>query len=124
MSEHAWANAGPGRKQRMGLARAYLHHPTLLLLDEPAAHLDAAGDDALMRKLQALRGKVTVVMTTHRPSYMRAADRVIYLEAGRKRFEGSAAELELALSRNKARVPATPSEPVGAPMPATQNGAA
>lgn len=71
-----------GLKQRLILARAYVKNAAIYLLDEPANNLDSAGDQALMKKINALRGKSTVVMVTHRPSHMRIADRVVYMERG------------------------------------------
>lgn len=125
MSERAWSIIGSGKRQRIGIARALLRKPPLLLLDEPGAHLDQAGDEALLRKLQALRGKATVIMTTHRPSHMRAADRVIYLEAGRKRFDGPPQDLEAALDPKAARpAPAKPATTTAAVAPQPQKGAA
>jgi ABC-type bacteriocin/lantibiotic exporter with double-glycine peptidase domain len=127
MSERAWSIIGSGKRQRVGLARAFVRQPPLLLLDEPGAHLDQIGDEALLRKLQALRGKATVIMTTHRPSHMRAADRVIYLEAGRKRFDGPPQELEAALNPKKAAAAAAAEKPPAAdarPAASARKGAA
>ena len=72
-----------GFKQRLMLARAFVKDVPIYLLDEPGSNLDGKGDAALMRKLQSLRGRATVIVTTHRPSHMRLADRVVYLQAGR-----------------------------------------
>ena len=72
-----------GFRQRLNLARAYVKQAAIYLLDEPAANLDDEGDAALRRKLQQLRGKATVVLTTHRPSHMRLADRLVYMQDGR-----------------------------------------
>ena len=72
-----------GFKQRLMLARAFVKQVSIYLLDEPGANLDEEGDAALMRKLQDLRGRATVILTTHRPSHMRLADRVAYLRGGR-----------------------------------------
>ncbi len=71
-----------GLKQRLMLTRAYVKKAAVYLFDEPANNLDQAGDRALMKKLHKLRGHSTVVMTTHRPSHMKLADRVIYFEHG------------------------------------------
>ncbi|MDJ0944614.1 MAG: ATP-binding cassette domain-containing protein [Kiloniellales bacterium] len=71
-----------GLKQKIILARAYVTQASIYLLDEPAYHLDAAGDTALMRKLQQLRGRATVFIVTQRPSHMRLADRLIVLDSG------------------------------------------
>lgn len=80
-------------KQRVNLARAYLKDAPIYLLDEPAQHLDTAGDEMLMRKLESLRGKRTVLLTTHRPSHMRLADRLIYLGRGQILADGPPADI-------------------------------
>ena len=71
-----------GLKQKIILARAYVTQAAIYLLDEPAYHLDTAGDAALMRKLQQLQGRATVFIVTQRPSHMRLADRLIVLDSG------------------------------------------
>ena len=71
-----------GLKQKIILARAYVTQASIYLFDEPAYHLDAASDTALMRKLQQLRGQATVFIVTQRPSHMRLADRLIVLDSG------------------------------------------
>ena len=78
-----------GFKQRLMLARAYVKDAPIYLLDEPANNLDWDGDQALMRKLQQLRGRATVIVVTHRPSHMRIADRVVYMEAGQIVLSGT-----------------------------------
>jgi len=77
-----------GFKQRLMLARAYIKNPRIYLLDEPASGLDDAGDAALRKKLTSLRGHATVVMVTQRPSHMRLADRVVYLDQGQIVHDG------------------------------------
>ena len=72
-----------GLQQLLILARAYVRRAPLLLLDEPASNLDDDGDAALMEMLKKLRGETTIIMVTHRPSHMRLADRLLYLERGR-----------------------------------------
>ncbi len=71
-----------GLKQKIILARAYVTQASIYLFDEPAYHLDSAGDTALKRKLQQLRGRATVFIVTQRPSHMRLADRLIVLDSG------------------------------------------
>ena len=72
-----------GFKQRLMLARTYVKNASIYILDEPVSNLDEEGDAALRRKLQSLRGNATVFITTHRPSHMRLADRVVVLSGGR-----------------------------------------
>jgi len=78
-----------GQRQRIGLARAVYGDPVLLVLDEPNANLDDAGEAALVRALVRLKeqGK-TVFLITHRTSAIAVADRVIVLQDGRIRADG------------------------------------
>ena len=75
-------------KQRLALARAYIKNASIYLFDEPANNLDNDGDQLLMLKLAALRGKATILMVTHRPSHMRLADRLICLDNGLVTHDG------------------------------------
>ena len=56
-----------GMQQRLALCRAFLHEPTLLVLDEPFSALDAAGAALLDRELSERRGSATFLVTTHDP---------------------------------------------------------
>ena len=76
-------------KHQMMLARAYIADAPIYLFDEAAAGLDHDGDECFRRKIQALAGHATVIMVTHRPSHMRLADRVIYLEEGQILRDGT-----------------------------------
>jgi ATP-binding cassette, subfamily C, bacterial exporter for protease/lipase len=72
-----------GQRQRIGLARAVYGYPALLVLDEPNANLDEAGETALVNTIQQLKAKgKTVFLITHRPGAVAAADRVILLQDG------------------------------------------
>ena len=72
-----------GQRQRLGLARTLYGDPRLVILDEPNAHLDAAGEQALAAALAALKqNRATVVLVTHRLNILRHADRVLVLENG------------------------------------------
>jgi ABC-type multidrug transport system fused ATPase/permease subunit len=67
---------------RLSLARAFVKKSSILLLDDPGNGLDRAGDAALNAHLNSLRGNTTVLLVTARPSHMRAADRVVVMNAG------------------------------------------
>ncbi len=73
-----------GQRQRIGLARAVFGQPKLVVLDEPNANLDDAGEAALLKTVRALKAAgSTVLMVVHQPQMLAAADRVLMLEAGR-----------------------------------------
>lgn len=93
LSDRLQRQLSNGFKQGLMLARAYAKNAPIYLLDEPAAHLDGEGDRALMRKLEALRGRATVFIVTHRPSHLRLADRVVVMDAGRILLNGPPSEV-------------------------------
>lgn len=73
-----------GQEQRVGIARAIVSDPTLLLCDEPTGDLDRKAGDEILDLLQALnkqQGK-TVIMVTHDPRAAERATRVLHLEKG------------------------------------------
>lgn len=72
-----------GEKQRIGLARAFLHQAPFLLLDEPTSNLDSLNEAVILRSLHAERQGKTVVLVSHRASTMRVADKVYSVERGR-----------------------------------------
>jgi len=67
---------------RITLARALLRDAPVLLLDEPVAGLDDACADAFAEIIAARRGHATILMSTHRPSHARLADRVLHIADG------------------------------------------
>ncbi len=73
-----------GQKQRVALARAFYNDPTLLVLDEPNAHLDEAGQVALLDALEkAKEASTTAVVITHTPALLEIADKILWLQDGR-----------------------------------------
>jgi ABC-type multidrug transport system fused ATPase/permease subunit len=78
-----------GERQRIGIARALLSRPRLLVLDEATSNLDAETEHLLVETLQQLHGDVTLIVVAHRLATVRAADRVIYLDDGRVLADGS-----------------------------------
>jgi putative ABC transport system ATP-binding protein len=73
-----------GEQQRVGIARAIVTDPTLLLCDEPTGDLDRKAGDEILNLLQALNrehGK-TIVMVTHDPHASARASRTVYLDKG------------------------------------------
>lgn len=79
-----------GQKQRIGLARALYGGPRLVVLDEPDANLDDAGEIALREAVTALRaGGVTVVLVTHRAALVHTADLLLVMRQGRLAHHGA-----------------------------------
>ena len=75
-----------GQRQRIALARALYGEPVVVLLDEPDAHLDAAGADALNRVVEALKARGgAAVIVAHRPGVFAVCDRVYVMENGQLR---------------------------------------
>ncbi|SCZ12309.1 type I secretion system permease/ATPase [Microvirga guangxiensis] len=73
-----------GQRQRIGLARAVYGRPRLVVLDEPNANLDADGERALIRAIEALRADgAIVILIAHRPSIMQIADKLMVLQDGK-----------------------------------------
>ena len=88
MGEAGGALSG-GQRQRIALARAVYGHPALVVLDEPNANLDEAGELALSRTVQQLKSAgSTVVLVSHRQGAIALADRLLILNEGRVQMEG------------------------------------
>ena len=72
-----------GEKQRIGLARAFLHNAPFILLDEPTSNLDSLNEGVILKALGEEREGKTVILVSHRESTMRIADKVYSVEHGR-----------------------------------------
>ena len=82
-----------GQRQRLFVARELFKEPNLLLLDEATSDLDTASEQRIQESIDALQGKVTVVIIAHRLSTVKNADRVYVLDDGRVVEKGSYHEL-------------------------------
>ncbi|KRL11051.1 ABC transporter ATP-binding protein [Schleiferilactobacillus perolens] len=83
-NKHRIRGFSRGMKQRLGIAQALLNDPQLLICDEPTSALDPAGRNEFLELLASLRGKVTVLFSTHILSDVeRISDRVGILHDGR-----------------------------------------
>ena len=71
-----------GQRQRLALAQALLREPAILLLDEPTSALDQASEDAIRETLREVRGKMTIVVVSHRPTLMIDVDAIYTIADG------------------------------------------
>jgi ABC-type multidrug transport system fused ATPase/permease subunit len=86
-----------GQRQRLGIARALVTSPKLLVLDEATSALDGKSERDVSDAIQGLKGSVTVVMIAHRLSTVRSADQVIYMEKGKILARGTFDEVRSAV---------------------------
>lgn len=68
-----------GEKQRIGLARVFLHDASLILLDEPTSNLDSLNEGIILKSLREQQGEKTVILVSHRKSTMNVVDNIIQL---------------------------------------------
>ena len=71
-----------GQRQSINLARAMLHNPNLLVLDEPTSSMDTATEKAVLDRMKRWASNKTLVMATHRNSLLELADRVLVIDQG------------------------------------------
>ncbi len=78
-----------GQRQRLFLAREVFKRPNLLILDEATSALDSESEQAIQKSIDALKGKMTIVMIAHRLATIRNVDKVIVIDKGRVLEEGT-----------------------------------
>ena len=71
-----------GEKQRIGLARAFLHDGKLILLDEPTSNVDSINEGIILKALKDGRGDKSIILVSHRESTMAIADRIYRADGG------------------------------------------
>ncbi len=98
-----------GQRQRIGLARAVFGRPFLVVLDEPNANLDAEGENALVRAIEALRSAQSIVIAvSHRPNALAALNMAMVIYEGRSIAFGPREEIFARVAQSSARVAALP----------------
>lgn len=78
-----------GQRQRLGIARALLSRPAILLMDEPTSALDAETEAEIMSTLNELRHDIGIILIAHRLATIRDADRIVVLSDGRVVQQGT-----------------------------------
>ncbi len=113
------ARLSGGQRQRVALARAIYGDPKLVVLDEPNASLDAAGEAAMMALLARLKAQgTTVVMITHRVQPLAVADKILLLRDGQVQAFGPKEPILASLQSARAAVQGSaPDQPANAAKP-------
>jgi ABC-type multidrug transport system fused ATPase/permease subunit len=87
-----------GQRQRLGIARAMLTQPKLLVFDEATSALDGQTEHEISESINSLKGLSTVIIIAHRLSTVKNADRIIYLDKGRIISVGTFSEIRTQIS--------------------------
>ena len=82
-----------GQKQRIGIARALYKESEVIILDESTSALDSATEHEVMRTINQIDDKITIIIVAHRLETLRKLDRVIKLDNGKVAWEGKPSEL-------------------------------
>lgn len=110
-----------GQRQRVALARALYGQPSFIVLDEPNANLDSAGEEALLRAVQKIKERRTsVVLISHKVNILAAVDKILVMADGKAQLYGPR---DAVLQRLNAQA-APPNQNQGAPLARTAGGAA
>ncbi|MFV0555671.1 MAG: ABC transporter ATP-binding protein [Lactovum sp.] len=94
-----------GMKQRIGIAANIISEPKILLLDEPVSALDPIGRKAVFDLIENLKGKMTILFSTHIISDVeRVSDQIIMIHKGKKLLDGSFSELKKHFSKKSIKI--------------------
>lgn len=86
--------------QRLNLARGFLKRAPVMLFDEPGNGLDFESDKLFMQRIEEMKGQTTCFIVTHRPSHLRIADYIIWLESGHLRAFGPAEDVRAQMPKD------------------------
>ena len=90
-----------GQRQSVAIARAFVHEPSVLLLDEPSSSMDSSTEEALKARLTAYAKGRTMILITHRNSLLDLVDRLIVIDRGKVVADGPKAQVTEALRTGK-----------------------
>ncbi len=97
------ANLSGGQRQAVAVARALLHDPPILLLDEPTSAMDNSAENLLKRRLETVLPGKTLLLVTHRTSLLSLVDRLLVLDGGRLVADGPKDDVLRALAAGQIR---------------------
>lgn len=95
-------NLSGGQRQAVGLARALVRDPDILILDEPTSNMDVESELAVQNRLAPIIKDKTLVLITHRLSMLRIVDRIIVMDGGKVLMDGPRDAVLERLRQNKA----------------------
>lgn len=115
-------NLSGGQRQAVGLARALVRDPDVLILDEPTSNMDVDSERLVQRRLATILEQKTLILITHRLSMLRIVDRLIVMDGGKVSMDGPRDVVLRALQEaSSPRAGAQPSAPT--PRAASNSGA-
>ena len=82
-----------GQRQRIGLARALYKNPKVLILDEATSALDNATENSIIKNINGIKEKITIIIIAHRLKTVENCDKIIILEKGKIKAQGKFSEL-------------------------------
>jgi len=85
LAKHRPMEISGGQQQMIGLARALINNPWLLILDEPTGNLDSKTGYLIFQRLREInkKSKRTIILVTHNPAFLVFANRIVYLKDGK-----------------------------------------
>jgi len=93
-----------GQRQAVALARALLHEPSIMIMDEPSNSMDNASEEYLRRQLKTYAQDKTLVMVTHKMSLLDLVDRLIVIDGGKVVADGPKESVLEALKQGRLQV--------------------
>lgn len=90
-----------GQRQGVAIARAVIHDPSILLLDEPTASMDHSSEEEIKKRLTEFMPGKTTIIVTHRTSLLELVDRIIVMDAGRIVADGPKDQVVQALRQGR-----------------------
>lgn len=91
--ESAGNNLSGGQKQRLAIGRVLLKEPKILILDESISNIDKESEDLILKLIQKLKEKMTIILITHRLNTVLQADYIYYLDNKKVAEEGNFEEI-------------------------------